>query len=80
MDEKYLRDLQNATAELLTAYQKLVLLEQRRNDAGIIVSPETLAIFPHLTTDNVTNAQFSVTEIKALLDNGHRANLNRIVP
>ena len=78
--ETYLRNLQNAYNDLMTAYKALETLEQKRVDTGLQITVEDVANFPHLTTDNVANAQFSFTEIKTLFDAGHRSNINKILP
>ncbi len=79
-NESYLRELQNAYAELMTAYKKLEAIEEKRVDTGLTVGAEDIAQFPHLNADKVTNAQYTFSLIKALMNEGHRANINKILP
>lgn len=78
--ETYLRNLQNAYNELMQAYKALETLEQKRTDTGMQITAEHVANFPHLTADNVANAQFTFVELKTLFDAGHRSNINKILP
>ena len=78
--DSYLRNLQNGYAELMTAYKKLEALEEKRVDTGLSVGVDDLTPFPHLNADNVTNAQYTFSLIKALMTEGHRANINKILP
>lgn len=78
--DTYLRNLQNAYNDLMTAYKALETLEQKRTDTGMIITAEHVAQFSHLTADNVANAQFTFVELKTLFDAGHRSNINKILP
>lgn len=78
-NEAYLRQLQNASYELLEAYKKLSNLNQRRVDVGMTFDAQDIETFPQLTVDNVNTAHYAVEQLEAYMVI-YRSTFNKIIP